>query len=50
MRSYLPDLVNAGHNGRYKQRLRGLEPDSTRETQRLIPVATIPLRHYQEAL
>jgi hypothetical protein len=50
MRSYPVDLVNAGRNGRYKQRLRGLEPDSTRETQWLIPVASIPPRHYREAL
>ena len=37
------DLVIAGRNGRNRQRLKGLEPDSMRETRWLLPVAAIPL-------
>ena len=36
MRSYPVDLVIAGRNGRHRQRLRGLELDSMRETRWLL--------------
>jgi hypothetical protein len=49
MRSYQIDLVIAGRNGRNRQRLRGLKPDSMRETRWLLPVASIPLRYYRES-